>query len=133
MQDFTNILDLIKVFSDEKKCHDHLKKIIWSNGSYCPHCGNCKIYDFSDGITHKCSDCRKKFSIKVWTIFEDSKVPLQKWFIAIFLLTSHKKGISSLQLAKDIWVTQKTAWFILQRLRKAMETKDFSKPLSNIV
>ena len=84
---------------------------------------------FKDGKTHKCSDCRKKFSIKVGTIFEDSKIPLEKWFMAIWLITSHKKGVASTTLAKDIKVTQKSAWFMLHRLRHAAKTNSFNKPL----
>jgi hypothetical protein len=75
----------------------------------------------------KCSKCRKQFSETKGTIFENSAIPLQKWFVGIWLFTSHKKGISSIQLGKDIGVTQKSAWFMLQRIRYAMETKSFDK------
>ena len=94
----------------------------------CPHI-NCianefqdgisKIYAFNDGKTFKCSCCKKQFTVRIGTIFEESKIPLRKWFMAMYLLFSHKKGISSCQLAKDISVTQKTAWFMLSRLRHA--------------
>ncbi len=77
--------------------------------------------------------CRKRFSIRVGTIFEDSKLPLKKWFMAIFVITSHKKGIASTQLAKDLGVTQKTAWFVLHRLRHAARTKSFNRPLEGTV
>jgi transposase-like protein len=83
--------------------------------------------------THKCRDCLKKFSVRHGTIFGDSKVPLRKWFDAIFLMTSHKKGISSCQLARDIGVTQKTAWFMLHRIRNAAMTKEFNGPLRGTV
>ena len=92
-----------------------------------------KTYEFKDGKLYKCASCRKKFTLTVRTIFEDSKIHLRKWFIAIYLITSHKKGISSLQLSKDIGVTQKTAWFILHRLRLAIKTKSFNEPLKNTV
>jgi len=88
---------------------------------------------FKDGKNHKCHDCRKRFSIKVGTIFEDSKIQLRKWFAAIWMITSHKKGIASTQLAKDIKVTQKTAWFMLHRLRHAVETKSFQGPMDGDV
>lgn len=130
---FSNILDLLKVFSSEEVCREHLKAIRWKDGKYCPHCGCCEIYEFSDKIYYKCKDCRKKFSVKVGSIFEDSKIPLQKWFMAIYILTSHKKGVSSIQLSKDIGVTQKTAWFILHRLRHATKTDSFNRPLKNTV
>ena len=85
---------------------------------------------FSDKRTHKCGDCRQRFSIKVGTIFHDTKIPLRKWFAAIWLITSHKKGIASAQLARDIKVTQKTAWFMLHRLREAARTNSFNRPLT---
>lgn len=100
----------------------HFEAIRWRNGEFCPYCNSDKVYHFSDQKTHKCGACRKRFSIKVGTTFEDSKIPLQKWFMAIWLITSHKKGIGSTQLAKDISVTQKTAWFMLHRLRHAAQT-----------
>lgn len=130
---FNNLFDLLKVFSTEEKCVEFLRQTKWANGEFCPYCGCQKLYAFSNGKTFKCADCRKRFSIRVGTIFEDSKIPLQKWFMALYLLTAHKKGISSCQLAKDIGVTQKTAWFMLHRLRHASQTKAFNAPLKNHV
>lgn len=130
---FNNLFDLLKVFSSEEKCVEYLRQSKWKDGEFCPYCGCQKIYAFSDGKTFKCADCRKRFSIRVGTIFEDSKIPLQKWFMAIYLVTAHKKGISSCQLAKDIGVTQKSAWFMLHRLRHASQTKAFNAPLANTV
>ena len=133
MNNFNSLVDFLKIFDTEQKCTEYLTKIIWQDGEYCPHCGSKRIYHFSNNKIHKCADCRVKFSIKVGTIFEDSKISLQKWFMAVYLMTSHKKGISSLQLSKDLGITQKTAWFMLQRLRYAMQTESFKKPLKNIV
>lgn len=130
---FESLYEMMAVFGDEQSCVDHLRDIRWKDGAYCPHCGSTKVYNFSDRRSHKCGDCRKRFSIRVGTIFEDSKLPLRKWFVAIFLITSHKKGIASTQLAKDIGVTQKTAWFVLHRLRHAARAKSFSRPLSGTV
>lgn len=130
---FKSILELIKAFPNEETCLEFLKQSRWAEGEYCPHCGHTKIYAFSDGKNYKCASCRKRFSVKVGTVFEDTKIPLQKWFMAVYLLTAHKKGISSLQLARDIDVTQKTAWFMLHRLRHASDTKAFNEPLRNTV
>lgn len=130
---FDSLVEFLDVFGTEESCRDYLTKIIWKDGEYCPHCGAKKIYHFSNGKIHKCAHCRKQFSITVGTIFEDSKIPLKKWFMAIYLLTCHKKGISSLQLSRDLHITQKTAWFMLQRLRYAMQTKEFKMPLDGIV
>ena len=132
-QTFTNLVELMQKFPDEETCVAHLKSIRWKDGEFCPHCGHEKIYEFKDGKTFKCADCRKRFSIRVGTIFEESPLPLQKWFVAIYLITAHKKGISSVQLAKDIGVTQKTAWFMLHRLREAASTKAFNRPLRDTV
>src|SRR3954451_15678287 len=129
MQQFETLLQMMKAIPDEQTAIDHFTAIRWRDGAFCPHCGSTKVYHFSDQRTHKCGDCRKRFSIKVGTIFEDSKIGLHKWFMAIYLITSHKKGIASTQLARDIAVTQKTAWFMLHRLRHAAETKSFNAPL----
>ena len=131
---FKTLIELVNTFSTEDICLKHLRKMRWNEKIVCPHCGNDrKIYEFSNGIYFKCADCRKKFTAKVGSIFEDSKIPLQKWFMAIYLITNHSKGISSLQLSKDIGITQKTAWFVLHRLRYAIQTMSFNKPLKNIV
>lgn len=127
------LIDVLTHFSDEKVCLEHLKQMRWGGVPYCPHCGCEKVYEFSDGKRYKCAACRKQFTAKVGSIFEDSKIPLRKWFAAIWLITSHKKGISSLQLSKDLGVTQKTAWFMLHRLRHASQTQAFQQPLTGTV
>jgi transposase-like protein len=133
MREFTSLLDLASKIRNEQDAIRHFTAIRWENGAFCPYCGSLKVYHFSDKRTHKCGDCRQRFSIKVGTIFEDSKISLRKWLMAIWLITSHKKGIASTQLAKDIKVTQKTAWFMLHRLRKAAETKSFNGPLRGFI
>ena len=130
---FKSLTEMLARFPDEQSCIDHLTAIRWRARPFCPHCGSTKVYNFSNRRTHKCGDCRQKFSIKVGTIFEDSKIPLHKWFMAIYLITAHKKGISSIQLGKDIGVTQKTAWFMNHRLREATKTKAFTAPLKNTI
>ena len=120
-QNFDSLFSMMQVFSSEKACVEHFRKVRWPNGVACPHCGSMRIYNLKDG-THKCgeSSCGMKFSVRKGTIFDDSKISLQKWFMAVYLVTSHKKGISSCQLARDIKVTQKTAWFMLHRIREAI-------------
>jgi len=130
---FHSLVELLEAFPDEQSCIDHLASIRWRNGEFCPYCGHEVIYHFKDKRTYKCASCRQRFSIKVGTIFEETHIALKKWFIAIYLITCHKKGISSLQLSKDIKVTQKTAWFMLHRLREASKAKNFSTPLKNKV
>lgn len=132
-QEFDSLFSMMKVFSDEKACVDHFRAVRWPNGVVCPHCGSCDVYDLADG-THKCAqkECALKFSVRYDTIFQDSKISLQKWFMAIYLITSHKKGISSCQLARDIKITQKSAWHMLHRVRAAIEV-DRSEPMTGVV
>lgn len=133
MAEFRTLTELFEAIPDEDAAIAHFTTIRWRDGAFCPYCGGLKIYTFSDKRTHKCAACGQRFSIKVGTIFEDSKVPLRKWLVAIWMLTSHKKGIASTTLARDIGVTQKTAWFMLHRLREAAGTKSFNGPLSGTV
>jgi transposase-like protein len=133
IRELASLHEMVAAFPDDQAAIDHLRSIRWKAGAFCPHCGSTKVYHFSDNRTHKCGDCRQRFSIKVGTIFEDSKIGLHKWFMAIYLITSHKKGVASTQLAEDIGVTQKTAWFMLHRLRHAAETKSFNAPLKGEV
>ena len=126
---FDSLFDLMDAFPDEQTCINHLRAIRWKDGEFCPHCGDGRIYEFSDRRTFKCGSCRQRFSIKVGTIFEDTKLPLRKWFMAIWLLSNHPKGIASTTLAKDLRITQKSAWFVLQRLRHAAGTRSFKAPL----
>ena len=130
---FDSLFDLMDAFPDEQACVDHLRSIRWRDGEFCPHCGDGRIYEFSDRRTFKCGACRQRFSIKVGTIFEDTKLPLRKWFMAIWLITNHPKGIASTTLAKDLKITQKTAWFVLHRLRHAARTNSFNAPLKGDV
>ncbi len=128
-KEFSSLLELTKAIPDEKAAVDHFTAIRWKNGEFCPYCGHDKLYHFGDKRTHKCAQCRQRFSIKVGTIFEDTKLPLRTWMLAVWFITSHKKSIASTQLAKDLGVTQKTAWFIMHRLRHAIRTRSFNRPL----
>lgn len=129
MKTFNTIFELMDAFPDEQSAVDHFTAIRWKDGAFCPACGSTKVYHFSDKRTHKCGDCRKRFSIRVGTVFENSNISLRKWMFALWFTTNHKQGVSSVQLGKDIGVTQKTAWFMLQRLRHAMRTQAFNEPL----
>lgn len=128
-QQFETLSQMMAAFPDEQTAIGHFTAMRWTNGAFCPLCGSTKVYHFSDERTHKCGDCRKRFSIKVGTIFEDSKIGMRQWMMAIWLLTSHKGDITSTQLAKDLSVTQKTAWLMLHRLRSAAQTRSFNRPL----
>lgn len=115
--DFNTILELLQVFPDEQTCIDHLEALRWPNGNVIsPFDASSKVYKCA-GNRYRCKETGKYFNVKTGALFDNTKVKLQKWFLAIWLVTSHKKGISSVQLSKDIGVTQKTAWFMLQRIR----------------
>ena len=86
---FNSLIQLLNALPDEQAAINHFTAIRWKHGAFCPHCGFTKVYHFSDHRTHKCGDCRKRYSIKVGTIFEDSKVGLREWMLAVWLTTSH--------------------------------------------
>lgn len=117
--------EFMQKFGTEEKCMEFLIEKIWEGIPTCPHCGCTKSYKIEGGKRFKCANnqCYKKYRVTVGTIFESSNIPLTKWFHAMYVLTAHKKGISSVQLAKDIGVTQKTSWFILHRIREALREK----------
>ena len=133
MKEFSSLYEYFDAVPDEQAAIDYFKSIRWANGQHCPYCGHDKIYGLKGNKAWKCAQCRQRFSIRVGSIFEDSKIPLRKWFAAIWLITSHRKGIASAQLARDIDVTQKTAWFMLHRLRHAARTRSFNRRLRGTV
>lgn len=125
MEDPKGLIEFLQTYSNEKTCIDQLVKDRWGAEVTCPLCGtiNTKLYTLASGKL-KCASCRQTFSARVGTIFEDSKIHLQKWFLAIYLATSLKKGISSVQVSKYLGITQKSAWFMLQRIRHAIFSDD---------
>lgn len=130
---FASLYEMMEAIPDEQSAIDHFTAIRWKNSEFCPYCGHDRLYHFANKRTHKCVQCKQRFSIKVGTIFEDTKIPLRKWLLAIWMITSHKKGIASTTLARDLKVTQKTAWFMLHRLRHAARTRSFNRPLKDMV
>jgi len=129
---FKSILDLLRSLPDEKACEEYLIKRRWGDKIISPFDPESKVYRLKDG-KFKCKKTGKRFSCRVGTIFQDSNVPLQKWFIALYQFSSHKRGISSHQLAKDIDVTQDTAYFMLQRLRDAFEHPFYLSKMDGVV
>ncbi len=129
LKQFKSLAELNLAFADPQTAVDHFTAIRWKNGQFCPHCGHDKVYSLSRKGQYRCAECRKNFSITVGTIFENSKLPLRVWFGAIWLITNHKKGIASTTLALDLGITQKSAWFLLHRLRHAARTRSFNRPL----
>jgi transposase-like protein len=129
-----NLKELMTYLKDDEVCRNYYAELRWGGNPTCPHCGKDKPYKMKCGRLYRCREktCKKNFTVTVGTIFEKSKIPLSVWMGSIFVITAHKKGISSLQLSRDMDITQKTAWFILHRIRHIMGDPD-PAPLDNIV
>src|SRR5207245_4188008 len=114
------LLEAIRYFSDPDNCLDFFAPLRWPDGVECPRCG-CKerLSFLSTRRMWKCLDCKKQFSIKVGTIFEESPIGLDKWLAAFWMIANCKNGISSCEIARDLGITQKSAWFMLHRIRLA--------------
>lgn len=120
---FKTLPQLLDFFKDEQTCKDYLAKHRWDDKVTCPFCGHDHIYTTNRGYKCASKTCHKKFTVTVGTLFENTKLPLRTWYAAIYLVTSHKKGISSLQLSRDLGIDKKNAWFVLHRIREAFFPK----------
>ncbi len=123
------LLEAVLYFADEEVALTFVANLRWPEGEQdCPKCGSVNSHYFlKTRRVWKCKDCKKQFSIKVGTIFEDSAIPLSKWLPAMWMLVNCKNGISSYELGRAIGVTQKSAWFMLHRIRLAMQSESFDK------
>src|SRR5215210_2289439 len=123
------LLEAVRYFSDLDVATEHVAKTRWLDGPVCPRCGvlDEKHYYLKTRRLWKCRACKKQFSVKLGTIFEDSPLGLDKWLPALWMLANCKNGISSYELHRALGVTQKTAWFMLHRIRLAMQSKTFRK------
>lgn len=131
-QPFNSIIDLLKAFPDEQSCINHLEKLRWDENVISPFDKDSKVYKCTKN-RWKCKNTNKYFNVRTNTIFEGTKIPLQQWFLATYLFTVGKKGISSYELGTTLDVTQKTAWFMLSRIRYAMEHENFLKQMEGII
>ena len=120
---FNTIPELLDTLKDEETCRQYLAYQRWEGNPTCPFCGTDHAYTTNRGYKCRDKECRKKFSVTVGTIYENSKVSLRIWFAAVYICTSSKKGISSLQAGRQLGITQKTAWFVLHRVREMLRTK----------
>ena len=123
-----NLIEVMERFPSQESCISHLEQIRWQNGAYCPHCSSVDIVRKKEsGIGRvgrwNCHDCHASFKVTHGTVFHGTKIPLQKWFLAISLVLNAKKGLSSYQLQRDLDLNQKTAWYILIRIRSEMSKK----------
>src|SRR5437016_616309 len=117
----------IRHFSNEQVCIDTIAGLRWPNGPVCPKCDHTEHYYLATQKRWKCKKCSKQFSVKVGTIFEDSPISLDKWLIALWLLVNCKNGVSSYEVGRDLGITQKSAWFVLHRLRLALQSGSMGK------
>jgi transposase-like protein len=122
------LIEAVQHFSDLDVCHEYMLKLKWPDGNItCPECGCDRIGHIATRRLLRCKECRKQFSAKIGTIFEDSPLPLSQWFVAVWCSANFKMGISSHELARTLGITQKSAWFMVHRIRLAMTTPSFRK------
>jgi len=115
-----DIIQIYEIFPTQKDCIKHIEKVLWNNKSTCPYCKSTKSTQSKNGKRYHCNNCNTSYSVTVGTIFHKTKIDLQKWFLAIYLVLNTKKGISSRQLSRDLDVNKNTGWFLLMRIRKEM-------------
>lgn len=131
-----NLMTIFRRFPDHEACIEHLERVRWGDDPHCPLCGGAKVARKADG--HRvgrwnCHDCKSSFNVLSGTIFEKTKLPLQKWFLGVGLIVNAKKSVSSCQLARDLDLNQKSAWYLMQRVRAEMATKQGTELLQGVV
>jgi transposase-like protein len=123
----TTLIEAIRYFSNQDVCIRFVAQLRWPDGPQCPRCGS-PVYSFlSTRRIWKCLDCQKQYSVKLGTIFEDSPLGLDKWLAAMWMIANSKNGVSSHEMGRSLGITQKSAWFLLHRIRLAMQTGTFEK------
>jgi transposase-like protein len=127
MEQPNTLQQAMRYFSDEQVCIDTVAKMRWPNGPVCPACGHKEHYYLKTQKRWKCKECYKQFTVKLGTIFEDSPLSLDKWLAALWMLVNCKNGISSYEIGKDMGISQKAAWFMLHRLRLALQGGSLAK------
>lgn len=128
-----NLAQMIERFGNEDKCYEYLESVRWPDGVQCPRCESMRVSPIKDRRQYVCDDCVYHFSVRVGTIFHDSKLPLWKWFLAAYMISHAKKGISANHLKTVIGVSYKTAWFLSHRIRAAMKMNAGDTLLRGIV
>ena len=131
-----NLIQIFTRYPDQEACIEHLERVRWGDHPHCPHCGTDSISRKADGDRvgrWNCHDCHASFNVLAGTIMEKTRIPLQKWFLGIGLMVNAKKSLSSCQLARDLDLNQKTAWYMQQRIRSQMASDQGSILLQGIV
>ena len=128
------LVELMDMFPTEAAATEWFESVIWPNGRHCPKCGSERTREASHKkMPYWCTDCRSYFSVKTGTVMQASKIPLRKWAIAIYLCLTSLKSVSSMKLHRDIGVSQKTAWFMMHRIREAWGEEDDEEPFDGPV
>ena len=128
-----NLIDVVHRFGSEEVCRDYLLKLRWPNGAICPRCQSDSVSEISTRYQFDCNACRYRFSVTSGTIFDNTKLPLWKWFAAVYLMVESKKSMSANQVKRTLGTTYKTAWYLCHRIREAMETLDAGPALFGII
>lgn len=125
----TSLMEAIRYFSDPDVCQEFIASLRWMNGVVCPHCGSKTVGFLKTRRIYKCKakECRKQFSVRTGSILEESPIPLDKWLMATWLIVNCKNGISSYEIARDLKITQKSAWFLLHRIRLVLRNGSWEK------
>jgi transposase-like protein len=123
----TTLQEAMRYFSDRDTCLEFIVSLRWPNGPVCPRCASKEYRFIKTRSLWECKGCKKQYSVKVGTIFEDSAVKLDKWLCAIWIIVNAKNGVSSYEIGRSLGVTQKTAWFMMHRIRLALQNQSFEK------
>jgi len=126
-----NLVSLVEKFHSEEKCRGYLEHLRWADGVKCPRCQCETISSIKDRHQFDCDGCRYQFSVTSGTMLHDTKLPLWKWFLAVYMMVESKKGISANQLKRSLHVSYRTAWYLCHRIRRALETAD--RPLTGTI
>ena len=130
---FATLTEMIEKLPTDKDCREYLEYRLWKGTPKCPHCKSENSYKLTTKGTfngqYKCADCKERYNVKDGTMFEGTHIGLKKWFIAIYIFSLHKKGISSYQLASDLGITQQSAWYLLGRIRMAFKPAEMREKL----
>lgn len=120
-----SFFQFFQMFPDEEAARLYFENLRWKDGKYCPHCASVSVAEVKDHkpMPYRCKDCRKHFSVRTDTALGESRLPLQKWLMAMYMMTTARKGIPSTQMAKELGITQKSAWFLAQRIREGFLAK----------
>jgi transposase-like protein len=132
MKNSVNLCSLIEQFGSEKKCREYLEALRWPDAIMCPRCSSGKISRIADRNQFDCDACRYQFSVTAGTIFNDSHLPLWKWFLCVYLLCESRKGMSANQIKRTLGISYKTAWYLCHRVRAAMKEVN-PEPLDGVV